>query len=86
MTKQERVNNRKVGIIGMARSGISAARLILNQGGLPFVSDIQPEDDLVDEIKILREHGIEFETGGHTDRLLNSDYIVLSPGVPSSVV
>jgi len=85
MTIQERVKNRKVGIIGMARSGVAAALLIMDQGGIPFVSDIQSEKDLSAQLKILANNKIEYETGGHTDKLLKSDFIILSPGVPSTV-
>lgn len=85
MTIQERIKNRKVGIIGMARSGVAAARLIFSQGGIPFVSDVRGEAELGKELKTLRENGIEFETGGHTERLLKSDFTILSPGVPSTI-
>ena len=85
MTVQERVKNRKIGIIGMARSGIAAAKLIFSQGGIPFVSDIREEADLGKELQTLKENNIEFETGGHSNRLLKSDFIILSPGVPSTI-
>ncbi|MCX6826190.1 MAG: UDP-N-acetylmuramoyl-L-alanine--D-glutamate ligase, partial [candidate division Zixibacteria bacterium] len=85
MTTKERIKGRKVGIIGMARSGLAAASLILRQGGTPFMSDIKTEDQLVVEGAKLKSQNIEYETGGHTERLLKSDYIILSPGVPKSV-
>lgn len=69
----------------MARSGLAAALLIKDQGGIPFVSDIQSENDLSEQLKILNKNNIEYETGGHTDQLLKSDYIILSPGVPSTI-
>jgi len=85
MTIQERAKNRKVGIIGMARSGLAAARLILSQGGTPFVSDNRSESDLTGVVEALKKDNIAFETGGHTDRLLDSDFMILSPGVPSTI-
>ena len=85
MTIQERVKNRKVGIIGMARSGVAAALLVIDQGGTPFVSDIRSESELTDELKILQSNNIDYETGGHTDKLLESDFVILSPGVPSTI-
>jgi len=82
MTIKERVQGRNIGIIGMARSGMAAAGLIRRVGGQPFISDSKPAEKLTDEIQRLQTEGIEFETGGHTDRLLKSDFIILSPGVP----
>ncbi len=82
MTTEARIKGRQVGIIGMARSGIAAAMLAKKLGGVPFVSDTSREELLWNRIKQLQEVDIPYETGGHTDRLLESDYIVISPGVP----
>jgi len=84
MTTKERVKGRKIGIIGMARSGLAAAELILRMGGQPFVSDNGPADKLTSIINQLKAAGIEYETGEHTERLFKSEYIILSPGVPVS--
>jgi UDP-N-acetylmuramoylalanine--D-glutamate ligase len=84
MTTRDRIRGRKIGIIGLARSGMAAARLIRRLGGKPFVSDVKPEPKLSAELAILRAENIEFETGGHTERLLESDFIIISPGVPST--
>ncbi len=84
MTIEERIKGRKIGVIGMARSGMSAARLALEGGGLPFVSDSGSEDKLKVQCDELRNLGVPFETGGHTSKLLESDYLVVSPGVPTT--
>lgn len=34
---------------------------------------------------MLRKADIDCETGGHTDRVLESDYVIISPGVPLTV-
>lgn len=65
----------------MARSGMAAARLVGQMGGIPFVSDIKPDHLLADEIHELKGHNIEYETGGHSERLLKSDFVILSPGI-----
>jgi len=85
MTIEERTKGRKIGVIGMARSGMAVARLALEGGGLPFVSDSGTEDKLKVQCDELRNLGIPFEVGGHTSRLLNCDYLVVSPGVPLTV-
>ncbi|MEW6051256.1 MAG: UDP-N-acetylmuramoyl-L-alanine--D-glutamate ligase [Candidatus Zixiibacteriota bacterium] len=81
MTIQERIKERRIGIVGMARSGLGAAHLAKRFGGIPFVSDTAPAEKLAAQMAGLREAGIPFEVGGHTDLLLNSDYLVVSPGV-----
>jgi len=68
----------------MARSGMAAARLIRQLGGTPFVSDLKSAVDLADEIAELRALNIEFEIGEHSDRLLDVEFVVLSPGIPAS--
>jgi len=85
MTGQEKVKDRKIGIIGMARSGMSAAKLIKSLGGIPFMSDSAGEGQLRSRIDELNALGIDFEVGGHTDRLFDSDFVILSPGVPKSI-
>ena len=82
----DRVINKAVGIVGLARSGLSAARMIKRLGGHPFVSDYLPESKLTDRLEELRQAGIPYETGGHTQKLLdNSEYIIVSPGVPQNL-
>jgi UDP-N-acetylmuramoylalanine--D-glutamate ligase len=82
MTVEERIRDRKVGILGMARSGLAAAELVLDRGGQPFVSDSASADRVSDPTARLQHLGIPYETGGHTDKLLAVDYLVVSPGVP----
>jgi UDP-N-acetylmuramoylalanine--D-glutamate ligase len=85
MTTKERIKGRKIGIIGMARSGLAAARLIHLHGGIPFVSDVKSAEKLDSELALLKGLGAAFETGGHTERLLESDFIIVSPGVPRTI-
>ena len=85
MTVEERIRHRNVGIIGMARSGIAAALLANRFDGKPYVSDSGTRDKLAEPIGRLDTAGIPYETGGHTERLLESDYLVVSPGVPLTI-
>lgn len=85
MTEKEKVKGRRIGIIGMARSGIAAAGLIRELGGMPFISDSAGEDSLGGRVDQVKRLGIDFEVGGHTDRLLDSDFVILSPGVPKTI-
>ncbi len=85
MTVEERIRNRKIGIVGLARSGLAAAVLADSFGGKPFVSDSKDAALLGQSIERLKATGIPYETGGHTDTLLECDYLVVSPGVPPTI-
>ena len=36
------VKRKKISVIGAARSGVGAAKLVKSHGGIPFVSDFSP--------------------------------------------
>lgn len=76
------VRNKKVVILGAARSGISAALLLKKLGSFLFVSDIASKEQKQQEIKTLEEMGIPFEFGQHSDKIFDADFVVLSPGIP----
>ena len=84
MTYEQKIKGRKIGIIGMARSGVAAALLAERMGAVPFVSDSAAESKLVEATTTFRRQNIPFETGGHTEQLLKNDFLIVSPGVPSN--
>jgi UDP-N-acetylmuramoylalanine--D-glutamate ligase len=74
-----------IGVIGMARSGLAAALLAKRNGADVFVSDAGYADQLSEATAALNAAGISYETGGHSDQVLACDYLILSPGVPTTV-
>jgi UDP-N-acetylmuramoylalanine--D-glutamate ligase len=73
---------KRVTVVGMARSGVAAARALHALGAYVTVTDKKPLDQLAGQVKALSS-GIVVEAGGHSDRtLMEADLIVLSPGVP----
>ncbi|MDD3051212.1 MAG: UDP-N-acetylmuramoyl-L-alanine--D-glutamate ligase [Candidatus Cloacimonetes bacterium] len=72
-----------VGILGIARSGIAAAKKIQDLGGAAFLSDNKSYDELSFANEISSLFACEF--GGHSERLLNCDLLVVSPGVPNNI-
>ena len=73
----------RVGILGLARSGRSAARLALAAGSTVFATDAGDGDELRDAAAEIERLGGEAETGGHTvERLAECDLLVVSPGIP----
>jgi UDP-N-acetylmuramoylalanine--D-glutamate ligase len=86
LTKEffQSIPDRKVTILGAERSGIGAAKLVKKLGGIPFVSDFANAEKLQEQIAVLKSEQIEFEAGGHTEKLFDTDFVIISPGVPSS--
>ncbi len=74
-------SNKNIVILGAGESGVGAAMLAVQKGGLVFISDkSQIKKVFQDE---LTELGIEWEHGQHSiDRILNADLIIKSPGIP----
>jgi len=70
-------------VIGAARSGVAAAKLLRAQGATVFVSDQGSAEQLSRATQDLTAAGIPFETGGHSDRVYECSLMVISPGVPS---
>src|SRR5882672_11406235 len=77
------LKNKRVLVVGLGKSGLSAAMFLRAQGARVTVSDTRSAAALAKEIPALLEHGISVESGGHgllTFR--RQDLIVVSPGVP----
>ncbi len=75
--------DKRVTVVGMARSGIAAARALHALGARVTVTDKKPRAELSDQIRALGTNAITVEAGGHPDRIfIEADLIILSPGVP----
>src|SRR3984885_13811918 len=77
------LKNKRVLVVGLGKSGLSAAMFLREQGARVTVSDSRSAVALAKEIPALLEAGIMVESGGHgllTFR--RQDLIVVSPGVP----
>ena len=76
------LNNKRVLVVGLGKSGVASALFLKGHGARVTVSDTKPEDQLRDEIPVLLDQGIAVETGGHGERTFRGqDLIVVSPGV-----
>lgn len=78
------LRNKKVSVIGAARSGIAAAYLAKRQGAQVFLSDATLPEDHDKLRKDFSEKKIDSEFGEHTDKLYDCDVLVTSPGVPTN--
>jgi len=77
------LNNKRVLVVGLGKSGVASALFMKRRGARVTVSDTKAQDELKAEIPALLDEGIAVETGGHGERTFqNQDLIVVSPGVP----
>jgi UDP-N-acetylmuramoylalanine--D-glutamate ligase len=89
MTKKAKTDARKQGlkekrivVVGMAKTGVAAAEFLLQQGATVTVSEIKTDGELGTSPQRLRSLGAEVEMGAHSpETFLSGDLIVLSPGV-----
>lgn len=85
MGKPDKIKSARVSVLGAARSGVAVARLLQSHGAVVFVSDKKPKEEAAQQIQLLESIGVQYEFGSHSDRLFDADFIVVSPGVPSSL-
>ena len=74
--------NKNTLVVGLARSGVSAANLLHKLGANVTVTDEKGEETLSDNVKKL-EKGISLKLNGHDSVNINGiDLTIISPGVP----
>lgn len=76
------LKGKRVSVIGLARSGVAAAKLAKDLGAQVFVSDKSGSNDIIQAFQELQKFGIKGELNGHTESIYNADLWVISPGVP----
>ena len=75
------ITNKHIVVAGAARSGVAAARLLIQRGASVFVTDAGPIANHFKEM--LDDSGISFEENGHSQKAEKGDFLVISPGIPS---
>lgn len=78
-------DNKKVLVLGMARSGYEAAKLLESKGYEVIVNDSSTEQNLK-QMKELQALGIEVVLGSHPDDLINNtvEMLVKNPGISNT--
>ncbi len=78
---REALPNRRALIMGMARSGIAAARVLARLEAKVVATDLREISDLDERLP----SGVTLELGGHREeRFRECDLLVTSPGVPAT--
>ncbi len=77
------LRGKRITVVGLAKSGVAAARLCAREGARVTVTDRRPEAELGDALAPLAAAGVARRLGGH-DRadFERADLVVVSPGVP----
>jgi len=73
-------------VVGLARSGLTAARWLSDHGAVVTVTDMRPPSAFSKEIPELLHRKVGLELGLHQEStFLRQDFIVISPGVPADL-
>lgn len=83
MLNKKVFEHKRVLVIGLAKSGVAVAKLLLHQGAMVTVNDRIPLEENPDA-KSLIEEGIRVLAGSHPVDLLEEhfDFVVKNPGIP----
>lgn len=77
---------KKVLFVGMARSGVAAAQLLVKHGAVVTVNDSKTREELGDVLSPLENLPVQWALGCPAmDVLAGQDVLVISPGIPDSV-
>ena len=70
----------KIGILGGGISGIAAAKLGRYMGAYIFISDSNDSPETIEKMR-----DFDCESGVHSNKILDSDLVIISPGIPDSI-
>ncbi len=84
--ERPRLSGAKITVVGLARSGVAAARLCAREGGQVTITDVRSAAELAGPLAALEGLPVRRALGGH-DRadFEGADLVVASPGVPLSL-
>ncbi len=72
----------KVLILGLSKSGISAAKHLVQEGYEVYITESKSEVNEL-QVKELENQGIRVEYGSHSEEFINgASFVVTSPGIP----
>ncbi len=81
---RSKIKGQKVTILGSQRSALGAARLLSHFGAQILISESSADKFSADKRKLLTDIQATFEFGYHSPDVLESDFIVVSPGIPEN--
>jgi UDP-N-acetylmuramoylalanine--D-glutamate ligase len=76
------LKDKKIMVIGLAKSGVCMVRFLVAQGAKVTVSDHKSKAELSTALEQIEDLQLEYDLGGHTPKkFIEQDLIILSPGV-----
>ena len=83
ITKREKINivDKPISVIGLGKSGTSAAELAHHLGAQVKISDSSDNIDVNKNADQMFAKGISVETGGHSKTIYDSNLWIISPGI-----
>ena len=80
------LKNKKIVVVGLARTGVAVARFLAERGALVTVTDLKDKESLAPFLEKLVGLPVNLELGRHEENsFLSADLIVVSPGVPMEI-
>lgn len=79
------LKNKRFLVVGMALSGIEAAKHLAGHGARVTLYDHKRAEDLEESLKAIETYPIDVRTGSNPEETELFDYMVLSPGVPTDL-
>ncbi len=80
-----KLKNKRVMVVGMALSGLEAAKYLTKHEAMVTIFDSKEESELREAIDYLENIDVKVETGGNPESAEGFDLIVLSPGVSTEL-
>ncbi|WIF94753.1 UDP-N-acetylmuramoyl-L-alanine--D-glutamate ligase [Caminicella sporogenes] len=79
------LKDKKVLVVGMAKSGIHTVKILNKLGAKITVNDIKKENELKKILNEIKTIDCNFILGKHPENIDKFDLIILSPGVPTDI-
>lgn len=84
MSASIELRNKRVLVVGLARTGIATALFCAARGARVTATDTRMEKGLGDTVATLQKAPVALELGGHRQEIiLDTDLVIPSPGVPA---
>ncbi|SHJ56406.1 UDP-N-acetylmuramoyl-L-alanine--D-glutamate ligase [Tepidibacter formicigenes] len=77
-----KLKDKTVLLVGLAKTGISTVKKLINMGANVVVNDIKKEEQLKDIINNLKGYNVKYILGKHIEDVTDIDLAIVSPGVP----
>jgi UDP-N-acetylmuramoylalanine--D-glutamate ligase len=78
------LKNKRVLVVGLARTGVATALFCAARGAAVTATDSRNEAEIGDAVAKVREAGVKLDLGSHNENtFLQQDLIIPSPGVPA---